>query len=163
VAVTVVAAWGELPRVDTPRPRLRDVGQIPSAYSSGERRRPGSMPQTGHTPARRARVDGAWASRSPATVSRHVPLRLETRPNAAQDSSGKAPVRRGKRSRQLRAQGTPAQHAGVAMARQRRALRWARAQEVPGLPAQAPIVLAPRRNTSHRQGRSPGLVSPAMA
>jgi hypothetical protein len=157
------AGWVDVPRVDTPRPLMRDVGRIPSDDARGERRRQGAMTQTGHPPARRARVEGAWASRHPATVSRHRPRRLETCPNAAQDISWKAPVRRGTRDRQRRARGTHAQHVGVAIARQRRALRWARAQEVPGLPAQAPIVLEQRRNASHRPGRGPGLVSPSTA
>jgi hypothetical protein len=36
--------------------------------------------KTGHTPARRALVAGAWAFRNPANVSRHLPRRLEKLP-----------------------------------------------------------------------------------
>jgi len=38
-------------------------------------------------------VEGAWASRSPAKVSRHLQLRLETQSKIIQDISGKAQVR----------------------------------------------------------------------
>jgi hypothetical protein len=56
------AGWVDVPRVDTPRPLMRDVGRIPSDDARGERRRQGAMSQTGHPPARRARVEGAWAA-----------------------------------------------------------------------------------------------------
>jgi transposase len=43
VAVTIVAARGDLTRVDTPRQRMSDLGLTPSAYASGERRRQGGI------------------------------------------------------------------------------------------------------------------------
>ena len=63
VAVTVIAALGELTRVDHPRPRMSYLGLTPSESSSGERRRPGSSTKTGNTHARQALVAGAWAYR----------------------------------------------------------------------------------------------------
>jgi transposase len=63
VAVTTVAARGDLTRFTNPRPRMHYVGLTPSAYASGPRRQPGSIPKTGHTQARRARVEGAGAYR----------------------------------------------------------------------------------------------------
>jgi transposase len=63
VAVTVIAALGDLTRVDHPRPLMSDWGLTPSAYSSGERRRQGSITKTGNPYARPARVEGAWAYR----------------------------------------------------------------------------------------------------
>jgi transposase len=71
VAVTTVAALGDLTRFDNPRPRMKCLGLIPSEYSSGERRRQGAMTKAGHTHARRALVEGAWSDRYPAKVSRH--------------------------------------------------------------------------------------------
>jgi transposase len=61
VAVTTVAARGDLPRFDHPRPLMNYVGLTPSAYATGERRRQGGITQTGHSHARRALVEGAWA------------------------------------------------------------------------------------------------------
>jgi len=45
------------------------------------------------SPARRALIEGAWAYRYPATVSRHLQVRLETLPKPIQDISWKAQVR----------------------------------------------------------------------
>jgi transposase len=63
VAVTTVAARGDLTRVEHPRHLLHDLGLTPAADARGARRQPGRMTKTGHTPARRALVAGAWASR----------------------------------------------------------------------------------------------------
>jgi transposase len=80
VAVTTVAARGDLTRFETPRQLMHELGRTPSEYASGARRQQGSLTQTGNTQARRALGEGAWASRYPATVSRHLPLRLEQLP-----------------------------------------------------------------------------------
>ena len=69
---------GDLTRVDPPRARRQCVGLSPSAYASGAPRRPGARTKAGTPHARRVLVAGAWASRSPATVSRPGPLRLAT-------------------------------------------------------------------------------------
>jgi transposase len=61
VAVTMVSAIGALTRVDHPRALMTCLGLMPSEYSSGEPRRPGSMTTAGNTHARRALVEGAWA------------------------------------------------------------------------------------------------------
>src|SRR5688572_27615714 len=47
VAVTPVAALGDLPRVEQPRQLLDSLGLTPSAYSRGERRRQGSLTHAG--------------------------------------------------------------------------------------------------------------------
>jgi transposase len=60
VAVTLVAELGDLTRGENPRHVMKDLGLIPSAYASGERRRQGAITQTGYIPARRALVEGAW-------------------------------------------------------------------------------------------------------
>jgi hypothetical protein len=71
--VTRVAARGARSRGDTPRELMTCVRLIPAAYATGAQRRQGSMTTAGHSPAHRVRVEGAWASRDPAPVSRHVP------------------------------------------------------------------------------------------
>jgi transposase len=72
---------------------MKFLGLIPSEYSSGERRRQGSITTAGNPHARRALVEGAWAYRYPAKVSRPLQLRLESQPKAIQDISWKAQVR----------------------------------------------------------------------
>jgi transposase len=58
VAVTTVAALGDLTRFDTPRALMTFLGLKPSASSTGERRRPGAMTKAGKTHARRVLVEG---------------------------------------------------------------------------------------------------------
>ena len=71
VAVSTGAARGARTRCAHPRPLRHSLGCTPSAYSTGARRRQGGITKTGHSHARRALGEGAWASRSPATGSQH--------------------------------------------------------------------------------------------
>jgi transposase len=130
VAVTTVAARGDLTRCDTPRPLRSDLGLTPSEYASGARRRQGGMTTTGHAHARRALIEGAWASRDPAKVSRHRQLRLERLPNPIQEISWQAQVRLCTRERRLSARGRHANQVVVAIAREVGAFMWAMAQQV---------------------------------
>jgi len=134
VAVTAVAALGDLTRFEPPRQRMRSLGLTPSAYSTGERRRQGGITKAGNPHARRALIEGAWASRYPANVSRHLQLRLEKVAKPIQDLRWKAQVRLCKRYRQLSARGKNAHLVVVAIARELRACMWAIAQEVPLTP-----------------------------
>ena len=135
VAVTMVAAVGDLSRFDIPRALMKCLGLIPSAYSSGARRQQGAMTNAGHTHARRALVEGAWAYRDPAKVSRHLPLRLEQQPKVIQDLSWKAQVRLCQRDRRLVATDQQANVVTVAMARALVGFLGAMAQEVPVAPS----------------------------
>ena len=134
VAVTTVAELGDLTRFDNPRQLLHYLGLTPSEYSTGERRQQGGITKTGNSHARRALVEGAWAYRYPAKISRHLQLRLEKVPKAIQDISWKAQVRLCKRYRQLSARGKNPNQVVVAIARELSAFMWAIAQEVPLTP-----------------------------
>jgi transposase len=134
VAVTMAAELGDRTRVDQPRQLMTFLGLIPSEYSSGERRQQGSIITAGNTHARRALVEGAWAYRYPAKVSRHLQLRLAQQPKAIQDISWKAHVRLCKRYRRLMARGTHANQVVVAMARELVGFMWAIAHQVPVTP-----------------------------
>jgi transposase len=130
-AVTVVAEIGDLTRVEAPSELMKFLGLIPSAYTSAERRRPGSMTTAGHTHARRALVEGAWAYRDPAKVRRHLRRRLGKHPTVIQDIAGKAQVRRCQRDRRLLSRGKRPHVVTVAMARALVGCMWAIAQQVP--------------------------------
>jgi transposase len=130
VAVTMVSEIGDLTRFDNPRELMKFLGLIPSEYSSGEQRRQGSITKAGNSHARRALVEGAWAYRYPAKVSRHLQLRLETQPNIIQDISWKAQVRLCKRYRRLVSRGKHANVVTVAIARELAGFMWAIAREV---------------------------------
>ena len=89
------------------------------------------MTKTGHTHARRVLVEGAWAYRYPAKVSRQLQLRLENQPKMIQDISWKAQVRLCKRYHRLVAKGKHAHVVTVAIARELVGFVWAIAKEVP--------------------------------
>ena len=161
MAVTLVAGLGDLTRFENPRQVIKYLGLIPSEYSSGERRRQGSITNAGHTHARRALVEGAWAYRYPAKVSRHLPRRLEQLPKPIQDISWKAQVRLCKRSRRVIARGQHANQVVVAIARELAGYMWAMAQQVPVKPSIQPIT--PTDCHVYRQRRSPGVVQPSTA
>src|SRR5436189_880698 len=130
VAVTTVAELGDLTRFANPRPLMHYLGLTPSEYASGARRQQGSITKTGNTHARRALVEGAWAYRYPAKVSRHLQLRLENQPKAIQDISWKAQVRLCTRYRRLLARGKHANQMVVAIARELVGFMWAIAKQV---------------------------------
>src|SRR5207245_5426757 len=100
-AVTLIAELGDLTRFANPRQLMSYLGLIPSEHTSGERRHQGSITKTGNSHARRVLVEGAWAYRYPAKVSRHPQLRLEKVPKAIQDLSWQAQGRLWKRYRRL--------------------------------------------------------------
>jgi transposase len=130
-AVILIAELGDLTRFDTPRKLMSYLGLTPSEYSSGERRRQGGITKAGNTHARRALVEGAWAYRYPAKVSRHLHLRLEKLPAEVQAIGWKAQVRLCKRYRRLIARGKHANEVVVAIAREMAAFAWAIARIVP--------------------------------
>jgi transposase len=167
VALTTVAELGDLTRFETPRQLMHSLGFTPSEYSTGERRRQGGITKSGNSHARRAVVEGAWASRYPATVSRHLQLRLEKVAKPIQESSWKAQLRLCTRYRQLSARGKHANQVVVAIARERSACMWAMAQEGVLTPERetiaSPAALVTRLLIVHRQRRGPGLVQPSTA
>jgi transposase len=130
-ALPLVAEMGDLTRFESPRELMKFVGLIPSEPSSGEQRRPGAITKAGTTHARRVLVEGAWAYRYPAKVSRHLQLRLEKQPQVIQDISWKAQVGLCKCYRRLVARGKHANVVTGAIARELTGFMWAIAKEVP--------------------------------
>jgi transposase len=130
-AVTLIAELGDLTRFDTPRKLMSYLGLTPSEYSSGPHRRQGGITKAGNGHARRALVEGAWAYRYPAKVSRHLQLRLEKLPLEVQAIGWKAQVRLCKRYRQLSARGKHVNQVVVAIAREMAAFAWAIARTLP--------------------------------
>jgi transposase len=130
-AVILMTELGDITRFDTPRQLMSYLGLTPSEYSSGARRRQGGITKAGNSHARRALVEGAWAYRYPAKVSRHLQLRLEKLPAEVQAIGWKAQVRLCKRYRQLTARGKHVNQVVVAIAREMAAFAWAIARLVP--------------------------------
>jgi transposase len=134
-AVILMTELGDLSRFDTPRQLMRYLGLTPSESSSGARRQQGGLTKAGNRHARRALVEGAWAYRYPAKVSRHLQLRLEKLSPEVQTLSWKAQVRVCRRYRQLSARGKHVNQVVVAIAREMAAFAWAIARLVPAAPA----------------------------
>ena len=102
----------------------------PSEHSTGDKRRLGHITRSGNGHVRRVLVEGAWAYRYPAKVSRHLQLRLEKLPPTIQDIAWKAQVRLCKRHRQLTARGKHVNVVNIAIAREMASFMWAIAREV---------------------------------
>jgi transposase len=78
-AVTIVAEVGDLSRFQRAPQLMGYSGLVPSEYTSGERRRTGSITKTGNAHLRRVVVEAAWAYRwrpavRPELRKRHVGL-----------------------------------------------------------------------------------------
>jgi transposase len=131
VAATMAAEIGDLSRFDRPEQLMAYLGLVPSEYSSGARRRQGSITKCGNTHARRVLVEGAWAYRYPARVSRHLLKRWENLPEPICAIGWKAQLRLCTRYRRLTARGKPSQVAVTAIAREMAAFMWAIARQVP--------------------------------
>jgi hypothetical protein len=76
-------------------------------------------------------VEGAWAYRYPAKVSRHLQLRLEKLPAEVLAIAWKAQVRLCRRYRRLSARGKHVNQVLVAIAREMAAFAWAIARIIP--------------------------------
>ena len=77
VAVTVVAEVGDFRRFSHPRQLMANLGLVPSEHSSGSSVRRGGITKAGNALARRVLIEGAWAYRMSARVSRKIHDRLE--------------------------------------------------------------------------------------
>ena len=125
VAITVVAELGDLTRFDSPRQLGAFVGLVPSADSSGPRRRLGAITKTGNGRARRALIEGAWAYRHPPAVG--APLRKsQTGLSETIKAIGwKAQLRLYARYHRLLGRGKCSQHVTTAIGRELLGFVWA--------------------------------------
>ena len=130
VAITMAAEVGDLTRFDNPRQLTAYLGLIPSEYSSGESRHQGSITKTGNSHARRVLIEGAWAYRYQARVSRVIQKRQETLSPAVREIAWKAQVRLCKRYRKLTGRGKHSNVAVTAVARELACFMWAIARDV---------------------------------
>jgi len=130
-AVILLTELGDITRFENPCQLTSYLGLTPSEYSSGERRRQGGITKAGNSHARRALVEGAWAYRYPAKISRHLQLRQEALPAEVRAIAWRAHVRLCRRYRQLTARGKHVNQVVVAIAREMAAFAWAIARAVP--------------------------------
>lgn len=130
VAATTVAEIGDLRRFDNPSELMSYLGLVPSEHSSGEKTKRGSITKTGNGHVRRVLIEGAWAYRYPARVSRELRRRQEGLSQEICAISWKAQLRLCARYRRLMAKGKSKQVIVTAIARELCAFMWAIAHKV---------------------------------
>jgi transposase len=88
-AVIVVAEVGDFTRFGNPRQVMAYLRLTPSEHSSGTAIRRGGITKAGNALARRVLIEGAWAYRMQARVSRKLHDRLEGLPQVVRDIAGR--------------------------------------------------------------------------
>lgn len=124
VAVTVAAELGDLTRFDHPKKLMAFTGLVPSESSSGQSQRRGGITKTGNQHVRRVLIEGAWAYRHPARVSKVLLKRQEGLSQEVCDASWRAQLRLCKKYRRLNTQNKPHQVVVTAVARELTAYLW---------------------------------------
>ena len=129
-AVALVAELGELSRFAHPRQLMAYLGLVPGEYSSGNRRRQGSITKAGNSHARWFVVEAAQHYRLAPKVSKELSPRLEKLPQRLKEISWRAQVRLHKRYWALTWRGKRVQTVQVAVARELVGFIWAMARHV---------------------------------
>ncbi|WP_454734909.1 IS110 family transposase [Cupriavidus necator] len=123
-AIGLVSELGDLSRFEHPRQLMAWIGVTPSEYSSGGKRRQGSITKTGNSYARKLLVESAWSYRHPARVSVDIQRRHEGIPKPIIDRAWDAQLRLCRRYRKLVARGKSPNVAIIAVARELVGFIW---------------------------------------
>ena len=103
VAVTIVAEWGDLTRVDNPRQLMSSLGLPPAGIRQWRAAAAGLTYQGGEPPGPPGPHRRSWPTGIRRTLSSHRQWRLDRGPQTLQDLSWKAHVRLGQPDRPPRA------------------------------------------------------------
>lgn len=131
-AVTIVAELGDLSRFENPRQLMAYLGLVPSEYSSGGKRRQGSLTRTGNGHVRRVLVEAAWNYRFMPRKTRDIQRRAEQTSEAVQAIAWEGQKRLCGRYQQLLKAGKVKQQVTAAVARELCGFIWAIACEISG-------------------------------
>lgn len=101
------------------------TGLTVSEYSSGQRRRQGTITKTGNAHLRRVLVEAAWHYRHRPSVSRTLQKRREGQPLPVLAIARKAEIRLHRKYQRLIARGKRSTQAVVAVARELAGFVWA--------------------------------------
>jgi len=123
-AVGMLAEFGDLSRFAHPRQLMAWLGVTPCEYSSGDKRRQGSITRNGNSYARKLLIEAAWSYQHPARVSPQIQSRHEGIPKPIVDRAWDAQVRLCRRYRKLVARGKQKNIAVVAVARELSGFIW---------------------------------------
>lgn len=129
-AMTLVAELQDFVRFANPRQLMAYVGLVPGEYSSGPKRRQGSITKAGNSAARRMLVEVAWHYQHSPRVSPIIAVRQDQLPKAVTDIAWKAQLRLNAKFKRLVARRVMKTKAVVAVARELAGFVWAIGQEV---------------------------------
>jgi transposase len=129
-AITLVAELQDFLRFAHPRQLMAYVGLVPGEYSSGPKRRQGSITKAGNSAARRMLVEVAWHYRYAPRVSPIIARRQDALPKALTDIAWAAQLRLSAKFKRLLARKVMKTKAVVAVARELTGFIWAIGQEV---------------------------------
>jgi transposase len=124
-AVTIVAELGEISRFRTPRQLMAYSGLVPSEYSSGSKRRQGSITKTGNAHLRRVIVEAAWAYQFRAWLGGYLLRRQTGLSQEVRDIAWKAQNRLHLRYRKFLARGKNKPQIVTAVGRELLGFIWA--------------------------------------
>ena len=123
-AMIIASELGDLRRFEHPRSLMGYLGLVPGEYSSGSRRKQGSITKCGNAHARWMLIEAAWSYRLPPKVSRYLSARQEGLSREVKALSWRAQIRLSHKYRKLRARGVHENKVVVAVARELVAFLW---------------------------------------
>lgn len=129
-SMTLVAELQDFVRFANPRQLMAYVGLVPGEYSSGPKRRQGSITKAGNSAARRMLVEVAWHYQHGPRVSPIIAKRQDDLPKAVTDIAWKAQLRLNAKFKRLTARRVMKTKAVVAVARELAGFVWAIGREV---------------------------------
>mgnify|MGYP001116973019 CR=1 FL=1 len=129
-AMTLVAELQDFVRFESPRQLMAFVGLVPGEYSSGAKRRQGSITKAGNSAARRMFVEVAWHYLHSPRVSPVIATRQDQLPKAVTDIAWAAQLRLHAKFKRLLARRVMKNKAVVAVARELAGFVWAIGCEV---------------------------------
>lgn len=127
-AMSILTETGDLRRFNKPSMLMSYVGLVPSEYSSGERRRLGSITKSGNTHVRRLLIEAAWSARYKPARTTHWRKRAACCSEEVQAISWKAMKRLHRVYWRLVAKKKAPSKAVVAVARELTGFVWSVAQ-----------------------------------
>ena len=128
-AVTLVAEIGDIARFAHPRHLMGYLGLVPGEYSSGSRRRQGSITKTGNAHARCALIEAAWQYRLAARMTPIIAKRQEQLAEPIRALAWKAQLRLCARYRRLASRQLHKNKIVTALARELSGFVWAIVRE----------------------------------
>jgi transposase len=129
-AMTLVAELQDFVRFAHPRQLMAYVGMVPGEYSSGAKRRQGSITKAGNSAARRMLVEIAWHYLHNPRVSPIIAKRQDDLPKVVTDIAWSAQLRLCAKFKRLLARKLMKTKAVVAVARELAGFVWAIGQQV---------------------------------